>query len=163
MLTILDRFRVPDDFCKKFDVMSMLMQKHHHFDLGKYEGKPILPSSHILARAMGEHFDLKVVDGTYLTEFPHSWLVSSDGFWVIDVSPCLALGGPLLVDAWGDNMPGKLLYKPGKISMKHKSLGFSTPEFKKAVKMAKKMYEGTLLKEAIKIMIDGPPSGIRSR
>lgn len=124
-------------------------------DLGTVgeESKPVLMSCHILARAIGGYFDLKIVDGEFIVGFSHSWLLTPDGRWVLDVYPCGMVGGPLIVDASAKHLPGQILYKPGKV--KAKQLGFSSPEFKSAVRLTKKAVKITMLKRDLKTMMTG--------
>lgn len=66
--------------------------------LGKDDiGEDIVISCHMLARAVGNLWKLKVVDGHFDTFFEHSWCKTSDDN-IIDVYPVGILGGPILVD-----------------------------------------------------------------
>jgi hypothetical protein len=122
-------------------------------DLGTFgeKKKPVLMSCHILARAVGGCFGLKVVDGEYIVGFSHSWLLTPDGRWVIDVYPCATVGGPIIVDASAAFLPGKILYKEGKV--KAKLLPFTSPEFKNAVRLTRHALKEGLYKNEIKKLL----------
>lgn len=102
-------------------------------DLGKCEdGVSVILSCHILARAIGEVFELQTEDGHGMAPgFEHSWCRTKNGN-ILDVYPIGMLGGPLLVD--GHSMLGRLLYK--KKSSTEISRGrFETDWFANAVKI----------------------------
>ena len=105
-------------------------------DLGKYGDKKIVISCHMLARAIGAVFGLKVVDGNYVRSFAHSWLVSDDRRWVFDVYPVGVTTGPTLVDATFCLAPGQLLYKEGRKFCK--AIPFSSPAFRRSVRRVTK-------------------------
>lgn len=109
-----------------------------------YHGKKIIISCHMMARAFGRVFCLKVVDGFFSGPFCHSWLLTSNGKFIIDVYPVLMLGGPILVsnkDAWD---LGARLYKPAHHSKIVKAMAFSSPEFRRSVYRLEKAVEQSL-------------------
>ncbi|MBI2023069.1 hypothetical protein HYT01_00705 [Candidatus Giovannonibacteria bacterium] len=66
--------------------------------LGKDDdGKDIVLSCHILARAIARVFGLDFVDGHFLTAYEHSWVTLPSGK-IIDVYPVAAVGGPIMYD-----------------------------------------------------------------
>ncbi|MCX6713710.1 MAG: hypothetical protein NTV48_01225 [Candidatus Vogelbacteria bacterium] len=65
-------------------------------DLGQNnKGEDVVLSCHILARATAKVFELKHVDGYFVSCYCHSWLITLSGH-VIDVYPVGVLGGPVL-------------------------------------------------------------------
>lgn len=60
-------------------------------------GREILLSCHILARAVGKVFPVTVRDGHFAGSFQHSWLETEHGN-VVDVYPVAMIGGPIMYD-----------------------------------------------------------------
>ena len=80
------------------------------------DGKKIVLSCHILARALAQVFSLEFKDGYFYPNFEHSWLITPRDN-IIDAYPVGMLissnGGPILID--GDNCsPARWLYKERK-------------------------------------------------
>ena len=83
-------------------------------DLGvDHRGEKVILSCHILARAVGKIFGLKIVDGFFYPTFSHSWLVTKRGN-VIDVYPVGIVGGPIFVHSIVASRRGNkyCLYEP---------------------------------------------------
>jgi hypothetical protein len=105
-------------------------------DLGvDAKGEPILLSCHLLARALGQVLGLRHVDGKYHVGYNHSWLVTDDDLWIIDVYPIGALGGPIMVDR-GHTLTsiGRHLYTPRRLTRLELGLTFSSVPFRRAVR-----------------------------
>ncbi|MFC1756751.1 hypothetical protein ACFLZC_01150 [Patescibacteria group bacterium] len=112
-------------------------------DLGVDEkGNKIILSCHILARAVAKVFSLKYVDGYFLPNFSHSWVLSPNNH-LIDVYPVAVLGGPILmVEDYGAS-PIKWHYK--KISTRKISSGlFSKPSFRRSVRRVENILRKSL-------------------
>lgn len=110
-------------------------------DLGRDDqDKPVVLSCHILARAVrkamlkGYYVSLPCIDGKYSIGFCHSWLLTLDHQWVIDVYPPGIASGPLLVDNRRHGVsPGHLHYqKDRKLAT---TLGFNSAPFRRAVRV----------------------------
>jgi hypothetical protein len=102
-------------------------------DLGVDEkGEKVILSCHILARAIAKVFSLKYVDGYFIPNFSHSWVLSPNGH-LIDIYPVAVLGGPILMVEDGGASPIRWHYK--KASAKKVSRGlFSKPSFRRSVR-----------------------------
>ncbi len=87
------------------------------------EGDKILLSCHILARAVARVFLLKYVDGFFIPNFCHSWILSPSGH-VIDVYPVGILGGPILMVASGNAPLIEFHYKEADLKNKFPDLFF---------------------------------------
>ncbi len=124
--------KIPTEYFQLWRRLDHVIARLPDLDLGRdQQGEPIVLSCHMLARALGRTFKLKVVDGEFGRGFSHSWLMTGDQRWVIDPYPVGTMGGPLIVDATGAHMPGSALYrKRRKIC---KVLAFSSPEFRRSV------------------------------
>ena len=83
------------------------------------DGQVIFLSCHILARAVGEIFGLKVCDGKYFEIFDHSWNITPEGN-LLDVYPVAALGGPILHD-FSTPAPASRLFVEKKLGKVFKS------------------------------------------
>ncbi len=102
-------------------------------DLGTDEaGQNIILSCHMLARAVGEVYSLRVVDGFFYPYYQHSWVETKYGN-VIDPYPVGILGGPILVDGNRIYAPSKHLYLP-KSTSKISQGRFSKPSFRRSVR-----------------------------
>ncbi len=111
-------------------------------DFGEDEkNRPIVLSCHMLARAIGRVFSLKVVDGFFTSNCEHSWLLTPEGH-IIDVYPVAVLGGPILVDS-GFGSPLKGFYLKAKRGEYREK--FNQPEFRNAVNRIAKELRGMLL------------------
>lgn len=64
------------------------------------QGKPVILSCHIIARAVARVIgkSVKVIDGHYFPFFEHSWLETERGN-IIDVYPVGIVGGPIFVNS----------------------------------------------------------------
>lgn len=126
--------KIPTEHLKLWRSLDHVIGRLPDLDLGRdQKGEPIILSCHMLARAIGKVFGLRVIDGEFGRGFAHSWLVTADGRWIVDPYPVGIVGGPLIVDATGAHMPGSTLYnKRGKVC---KRLLFSSPEFRRSVRL----------------------------
>lgn len=107
-------------------------------DLGKDEqGRQIILSCHVLARAIAKAFYLKVVDGYYLEIYQHSWCVTPQGN-IIDVYPIATLGGPILLDG-GDFTPASKLYKKKDSRTFSQKVRFTDSSFRRSVRRITKL------------------------
>ena len=95
------------------------------------EGDKILLSCHILARAVARVFLLKYVDGFFIPNFCHSWVLSPNSH-VIDVYPVGILGGPILMVANCDIPLIKFHYKEANLRNSFPDLFFD-PSFGNSV------------------------------
>jgi len=126
--------KIPTQHLQLWRRLDHVIARLPDLDLGlDQKGEPIALSCHMLARAIGRVFRLKVVDGEFVRGFAHSWLLTNDKRWIVDPYPVGIIGGPLIVDATGAHMPGAVLYK--KRSKICKLLLFSSPEFRRAVNL----------------------------
>lgn len=116
-----------------YEVIVLIVRNMRDIDLGRDEdGKAIVLSCHMLARAIGKIFNLKIVDGYYHHGYEHSWLVTPSGH-IIDVYPVGMIGGPLICIG-GRFSPFNSLYKAQ--SAKRISAGrFSRPSFRRSLRM----------------------------
>jgi hypothetical protein len=73
------------------------------------DGKPIVMSCHMLARAVARGFRLKYADGYFYETYRHSWVETRSGN-IIDVYPVAMLGGPILYEG-GAGSPARALYR----------------------------------------------------
>jgi hypothetical protein len=88
----------PRDVCIWKEVRDAIEKLPDDLRLGKkVRRENIVISCHMLARAVGEIWNMAVVDGYFDTHFEHSWCKTINGN-IIDVYPVGILGGPLLVD-----------------------------------------------------------------
>ncbi len=117
-----------------FEKIKNAVSKLPDINLGVDEkGCEIILSCHILARAVAKVFSLKCIDGNYIPNFRHSWVLSPQGHHLIDVYPVAILGGPILMVEDGGASPIKWHYK--KASARKISKGaFSKPSFKRSVR-----------------------------
>jgi len=105
------RFFPPEDV-RLFEEAVRLFRKLPDIDLGfDDQHQPVLPSCHMLARAMAPLLGLPWVDGRFGEMNAHSWLVTPNEH-VLDVYPVAMLGGPILVYGKGTCAPAKRLYHP---------------------------------------------------
>ena len=77
-------------------------------------GEKVPLSCHMLARAIGQIYELKVADGFFYPNFIHSWCTTKHEN-VIDVYPVGIVSGPILMT--GHSMgPARWLYKEKEIN-----------------------------------------------
>lgn len=99
-----------------FERIKRIFQALPDIYLGKdSQGEKIPISCHMIARAFARHFGLEYQDGHYCMVCEHSWLVSPEGN-VIDLVPCGAIGGPVIVakeylDLATESGKGIMIYK----------------------------------------------------
>jgi len=133
---------IPDDVLCLFEAIGGAVRNVPDIDLGKNScGEQIILDCHMIARAIGRIFGLRVVDGHY-AHCSHSWLETIDRRWVIDPYPVMTFPGPLLLDARNGILPGRTLYQRTKRLAKQ--LPFSSPEFRRSVRRIAKAIEKTL-------------------
>ncbi len=117
-----------------FEKIKIAVNKLPDIDLGKdEEGKEIILSCHILARAIAKLFSLKFIDGYFYPNYNHTWLLTPDGN-IIDVYPIAVVGGPILVEN-SFSSPVRWLYKKKNICDRL----FSRRSFRRSVKTAYKI------------------------
>jgi len=97
------------------------------------EGDKILLFCHILARAVARVFLLKYVDGFFIPNFCHSWILSPNNH-VIDVYPVGILGGPILMVASGSAPLIEFHYKEANLKNEFPGL-FSSPSFQGSIRI----------------------------
>ena len=116
-----------------FEKIRSVVLRLPDLDLGVDEkGNEIILSCHILARSVAKVFSLEYVDGYFIPNFSHSWVLSHSGH-LIDVYPVAMLGGPILMVEDDGASPIRWHYK--KASAKKVSRGlFSKPSFRRSVK-----------------------------
>lgn len=79
-----------------FERIRLVVLAANDIDLGLDEGgRRIQLSCHMLARDVGQVFDLEFVDGFFAKGYQHSWVNTRSGN-IIDAYPVGVLGGPLL-------------------------------------------------------------------
>jgi hypothetical protein len=90
---------IPKEDLELFNKIKRIVQKIPEVDLGvDEEGKKILVSCHILARALANVFPVKYKSGYFVNRaYSHSWLVTKSGI-IIDPYPWAMVGGPILID-----------------------------------------------------------------
>lgn len=104
MITYLEqqRDRLPQEELAKFlQVRAAVQRLPDRLDLGR----DVVLSCHVLARAVGRVFKLRVEDGFFHPTFQHSWLVTPSGC-IIDVYPVGIVGGPIIADRIHRNCDG---------------------------------------------------------
>jgi len=129
---------IPEEDIIVFEKIKNVISKLPDIDLGiNEEGEKIVLSCHILARAVAKVFSLRCVDGYFLPNFCHSWVLSPNGH-LIDIYPVGVIGGPIMM-VKGDNpllinSPARWHYK--KVSTREISNGlFSKLSFRRSVRM----------------------------
>lgn len=104
----------PREDLRLFNRIRRVVQRMPSPDLGTDEnGKKILLSCHMLARALARFFPVGCQDGYFGGYCDHSWLVTTSGL-IIDVYPVAVVGGPILV-VTGYSTPWDRLYKKGRL------------------------------------------------
>ena len=87
-------------------------------------------SCHLLARAIGQIFNLRWVDGYFYPSYQHSWLLTNEGN-ILDVYPIAIVGGPILVvgpkDCW--RAPSRFHYRKKRLR-----IGTKRSSFQKALR-----------------------------
>ncbi len=102
---------IPRADIELFQQIREVVNAMDDIDLGYREGSDsIVLSCHMLARAIGQCFNLKVQDGYFAVGSQHSWLLTPNGH-IIDTYPVGIIGGPLLVENIYPRSPGQQLYK----------------------------------------------------
>ncbi len=93
-----------------FEKISSAVRRMSDLDLGSDQnGKSVLLSCHMLARAVARVFSLRVADGFLYPRYQHSWVLTHEGH-IIDVYPVAVLGGPILVEGKSSFSPSKQHY-----------------------------------------------------
>lgn len=89
---------IPEEDIALFWQIRRSVENMGYLDLGVDEdGKPIILSCHMLARAVARVFSVSVRDGYFVGNFEHSWVETSSGN-IIDLYPIAAIGGPIMFD-----------------------------------------------------------------
>lgn len=110
-------------------------------ELGQDEnGKPVILSCHILARAIAKVFPVRVMDGYFADNYSHSWVETSGGH-LIDLYPVAVIGGPIMFEG-STSSPQRRIYT--RSSAKKLSHGhFSKSSFRRAVRHVSKALRQT--------------------
>ncbi len=95
----------------------------------KTSGETIVLSCHMLARAIGEIFNLHVVDSCIVHGHEHSWLITQHGN-ILDVYPIATIGGPIIID--GSSFFARSIYN-GQKKIEEWSELFEEEWFKRSV------------------------------
>ena len=90
---------LPKEDLELFSKIERIIQEMPEVDLGvDKEGKKVLVSCHILARALANVFPIEYKHGYFVDRaHSHSWLVTKSGM-IIDPCPWAMVGGPILMD-----------------------------------------------------------------
>ncbi len=131
------RTQIPPSLMELFQNIKRILAALPDLNLGtKSDGEQIFLDCHMVARAIGRTFCLKVVDGRYANT-SHSWIEfftsNPPAAWVIDTYPILTFPGPLLLMAESPIMPGQKLYR--RTRNFGRQLSFSSPEFRRSVNL----------------------------
>lgn len=103
-------------------------------------GKPVIFSCHILARATAKVFPVRVKDGYFAGNYSHSWVETSGGH-LIDLYPVAVIGGPIMFEG-SMASPQRRIYT--RSSAKKLSRGhFSKNSFRRAVRRVSSMLRQT--------------------
>lgn len=122
---------VSDDDVALLEKIRLAVTNLQDLNLGNdHNGRQMILSCHMLARAIGRVFSLRVVDGFLYPNYQHSWVLTPAGH-IIDVYPVAVIGGPILIDGVSAFSPSKFHY----IKAKRKDYRgkFGKREFRKAV------------------------------
>jgi len=128
-------------FISPFDVVLFerireIIENLPDVDLGqKKDGEEIVLSCHMLARAIGRIFNLKVADGHAIVGYEHSWLVTSNKN-IIDVYPVATIGGPIIID--GNTLYARQIYKQS-TTRKVSNGQFGKPWFKNSTRKIERL------------------------
>ncbi len=136
----------PAEVALFYRIRRAVKQIPDDLDLGVDEdGESVVLSCHMLARAVGKVFGLKVVDGKH-DIYEHSWLLTPDGH-VIDVYPVGTLGGPImLLNAYSLD-PGRRFYYTQKTTEWVSGGRFSQPSFERAVALVTQLLHEALARQ----------------
>ena len=105
------------------------------------EGKPIVLSCHILARAVARKFPVCVRDGYFAGHYDHSWVETPSGH-LIDPYPVAVIGGPIMFEG-STASPQRQIYT--RSSAKKLSRGrFGKSSFRRAVRRVAKTLRAEL-------------------
>lgn len=108
------------------------------------DGKAVIFSCHMLARAISRVFPVRVRDGYFAGNYDHSWVETSGGH-LIDLYPVAVIGGPIMFDGSAAS-PQRRIYT--RSSAKKLSRGrFSKNSFRRAVRR---------ITNALRQALDGP-------
>ncbi len=125
--------QIPSDEVDLFQKIKLAVNELPDIDLGlDDDGKEIILSCHILARAVAKVFGLKPVDGHFYPNFQHTWLLTPHRH-IIDVYPVAILGGPILIDGQLSS-PASWIYKKKRLGLKKSK----KPSFLRAIKVVAK-------------------------
>ncbi len=133
-----------------FSRIERAVQRLPDIDLGEDEdGRKILLSCHILARAVARVFKVRTEDGFLVggrCRSEHAWVVTKTGN-IIDVYPVAVLGGPLLIDNRESVSPMQFLYSisPG-MQEKYRDF-FSRESFQRSVRTITKALRSAAKKD----------------
>jgi len=114
---------LPKEDLELFSKIERIIQEMPEVDLGvDKEGKKVLVSCHILARALANVFPIEYKHGYFVDRaHSHSWLVTKSGM-IIDPCPWAMVGGPILMDTrfiipWSQLYKEVLLKPPDDIDL----------------------------------------------
>lgn len=131
MIPYVERYISKDDLAL-FAQIRMAVEWMGDLELGLDEdGKPVILSCHILARAVAKVFPVRVRDGYFVRSYDHSWVETSGGH-PIDPYPVAVIGGPIMFEGSAAS-PQRIIYT--RSSAKKLSRGrFSKNSFRRAVR-----------------------------
>ncbi len=133
---------VSKDELALFVQIKKAVEKMHDPQLGTdEEGKPIILSCHMLARAAEKIFPVSLRDGYFAGIYEHSW-VETFGGHLIDLYPIAVIGGPIMYE--GSTLsPQKRIYR--RASTKKLSRGrFGKNSFRRSVRRVAKALRDVL-------------------
>lgn len=114
---VISHIGIPEEDIVLLDKISRAIRALPPVNLGAdADGKEVLLSCHMLARAIGKIFKLEYKDGYFHPNYEHAWVLTKH-LNIIDVYPIAILtgrnGGPFLMS--GDSAsPARWLYKENK-------------------------------------------------
>ncbi|KKW47152.1 MAG: hypothetical protein UZ00_C0014G0005 [Parcubacteria group bacterium GW2011_GWA1_60_11] len=81
-----------------FERVKRTVERMREPDLGlDEEGRKIILSCHMLARAAAKVFPVRVRDGYFAVNYQHSW-VETPGGHLVDLYPVAVVGGPIMFE-----------------------------------------------------------------
>ena len=122
---------IPENEVILFEEISRRIHALPDLDLGKDEdGRLVILSCHMLARAVARVFRLNYCDGYFYQTYRHSWVQTPTGH-IIDVYPVAMLGGPVLYDGLSGS-PARALYT-NTSAMAISNGKFNTKSFRRSI------------------------------
>lgn len=115
-----------------FARMKRAVERMRDPDLGlDEEGRKIILSCHMLARAADEVFPVRVRDGYFAGNYEHSWGETPGGH-LVDLYPVAVVGGPVMFEG-SVSSPQRRIYR--RLSARKLSMGrFGKNSFRRSVR-----------------------------